>query len=49
MAATFENVYTNDGLQVPWYITGGPPDWAGNLTGARRAAGSPLGGLHWGA
>ena len=34
MAATFQNVYTADGLQVPWFVTGGPPDWEGNITGA---------------
>lgn len=38
MAATFQNVYTADGLQVPWFVTGGPPDWEGNITGACPAA-----------
>jgi hypothetical protein len=46
MAATFQNVYTADGLQVPWFVTSGTPDWAGNVTGAspgteRAVTGSP--------
>lgn len=42
MGATFNNVFAPDSLQVPWYITGGTPDWQGNISGAqpppRRAA-----------
>ena len=35
-AATFEDVYSADALQVPWYITSGYMDWEGNVTGAPR-------------
>lgn len=33
-AATFSDVYSAPSLDVPFYITGGEPDWLGNLTGA---------------
>ena len=35
MGATFNTVFSPSSLQVPWYITGGTPDWQGNLSGAR--------------
>ena len=34
MGATFNDVFAPDSLQVPWYITGGTPDWQGNISGA---------------
>jgi hypothetical protein len=37
-AATFENVYSDFSLQVPWYITSGFQDWEGNITGAAALA-----------
>jgi hypothetical protein len=38
MGATFNDVFAPDSLQVPWYITGGTPDWQGNISGARLLA-----------
>jgi hypothetical protein len=32
--ATFQDVYTAPGLQVPWYVVAGNHDWVGNITGA---------------
>ena len=37
MGATFNDVFAPDSLQVPWYITGGTPDWQGNISGARSS------------
>jgi hypothetical protein len=37
MGATFNSVFSPDSLQIPWYITGGTPDWQGNISGARAA------------
>ena len=31
--ATFQDVYTAPGLQVPWYVVAGNHDWVGNITG----------------
>jgi hypothetical protein len=36
MDATFNGVFSPDSLQIPWYLTGGAPDWQGNISGTRR-------------
>jgi hypothetical protein len=47
-AATFENVYSAESLQVPWYITSGFHDWEGNVTGARCSpAAAAVAGSGW--
>jgi tartrate-resistant acid phosphatase type 5 len=35
MFATWEDVYTSPGLQVPWYTVAGYADWLGNATAER--------------
>jgi hypothetical protein len=34
VAATFQEVYTAPGLQVPWYFVAGNHDWVGDVQGA---------------
>jgi hypothetical protein len=40
--ATFQDVYTAPGLQVPWYVVAGNHDWVGNITGATRGRLAPV-------
>lgn len=47
--ATWRGVYSAASLAVPWYATGGAPDWEGNIT-AERALSVPStasGALSW--
>lgn len=34
MGATFNDVFTPESIQIPWYMAAGAPDWAGNVSGA---------------
>jgi len=42
---TWRDVYGDSG--APWYVTGGPDDWAGNVTGERAASQSSGSGFSW--
>jgi len=37
VGATFTDVFAAGALDVPWYVTGGAPDWLGNISGAASA------------